>query len=158
VKLRLRKLIFTIASLGCLHNGSGCIVGAAVVEGTQQQTKVQFLPTGSVDGVTEDGWRFSSEAFESNGTGVTVTRIYCANKAAARRALAQKLKTSTVIVESAILWSNKRQALGKRVIARFGDKNSDHNTILWTERNTLFIIDSSSFRHSLLLEKSFFRK
>jgi hypothetical protein len=70
----------------------------------------------------------------------------------------RSLKTSTVIVESAILWSNKRQALGKRVIARFGDKNSDHNTILWTERNTLFIIESSSFRHSLLLEKSFFRK
>lgn len=154
MKLRLPILIFAITILSCMNSSSE----SAVVEGTQQQTKVQFLPTGSVDGVTEDGSRFSSEAFESNGTGVTVTRIYYANKASARRALAQKLETSTAIVESATLLSNKRHLRGKRLIARFGDKNTGHDSILWTQGNTLFIIESSSFRSALLLEKSFFPK
>ena len=158
MKLKLRILILAITSLGCLHNSSSCIVNSADLEGTQQQKKAKFLPTGSIDGLTEDGSRFSSEGFESNGTGVTVTRVYCKNQAAARRALTKRLKTSTAIISSETLWSDKRQPLGRRVVARFGDKNSGHNTILWTDRNILFVIESKSFHHSLMLEESFFRK
>ena len=158
MRLKLRVLILAITNLSWIHS-SGSVIDTIQIQRSKQQTnEVRFLPTGSIDGLNQDGSRFSSEGFEANGIGVTVTRFYCSDKAAAKRALSQKLKTSTAIIESEILWSDNRQRLGKRVIARFGDKNSGQNTILWTNRNMLFIIESKSFRHSLMLEKSFFPK
>ena len=49
--VKLRLLIFAITILGCINNTSD----SEVVEGTQQQKEVQFLPAGLVDGVCR-GW------------------------------------------------------------------------------------------------------
>lgn len=155
MRLKLPILILTLTNLGWIHDNS--VIAPIQTQVTQQQTEeVRFHSRGSIDGLSEDGSRFSAEGFEANGTSVTLTRFYCLNKAAAKHALSEKLKTSTAIIESKRLWNDKRQPIGKRVIARFRDQNSGHNAILWTNGNKLFIIESESFHHSLMLEKSFF--
>lgn len=116
---------------------------------------IHFIPAAAIDGLTADGFEFSSEGFKSSdGVGVSVSRQYCRTPENAERALAQRVKNATTILQQNTLVDEGGKQIGRRVVASFDDHESKSGpAILWTKGNTFFTVESSSIKHALLMEE-----
>lgn len=122
---------------------------------------MRFKNMGATDGITAEEYRFSTEIYEApDGVGLFLTRQYCLSVDNAERALRLSLRDATEVFEETRLVDGTGKPVGYRVIALFNSPEEPKltPTILWTDRDTFYILNSSSFPHSLLLEKRFFYK
>lgn len=121
----------------------------------------KFRHTGAVHGLTPEGHDFSSETYMSaDGVGLSLTRQHCRSAENANRALRLRLREATEILEETSLFNEQGEPTGDRVVALFNSPDAPKPTplILWTDEATLYVLDSSSFPHSLLLEQRFFHQ
>jgi hypothetical protein len=144
------------------HNQTALAGSGGKDVSTKQQPSSQdihFTPKGAIDGLVDEKFRYSSETYEStDGVGVFVSRQYCSTAENAERALTERLKKATKIIEQNILLDEEGKPIGRRIVAVFDYSEESEQTpsILWTDDDMFYVIDSSSFQHSLLLEKDFF--
>lgn len=87
-----------------------------------------------------------------------LTREYRLTAENAERALGERIRTATQVLEQTPLLDEKGKQVGRRIVALFDSPEVPKQTpsILWTNGDMFYVIDSSSFKHSLLLEKEFF--
>lgn len=116
---------------------------------------ISFEPKGTVDGVTTDHFRFSSEIWESSDrVAVFLKRLYCGSPRHAERALHQQTKKASRIVESKILRDKNGTRSGRRIVVSFdGEAIKRPQMILWTHHGMFYSVESSSFQHALIFEK-----
>jgi hypothetical protein len=115
---------------------------------------ISFEPKSAIDGLTENDFRFSSEVWESNdGVGIFLRRQYCESPKNADRALLQKAKSASRILENITLRDKNGSRLGRRIVASFGSDATQRQLILWTDGNVFYSVESSSFQHALIFEK-----
>jgi len=119
---------------------------------------VEFAHSGAIEGLTADGFEFSTEGYKSSdGISLSVTRIRCQTAETAERLMTQTLDNAKSVIRRDKLFDENGKQVGRRVIASFEtQKASSTPAILWTNNNTFFKIDSPSIDHSLLLEENLF--
>jgi hypothetical protein len=118
---------------------------------------LRFEPKSALDGVTADGFKFSSQIWEAgDGVGVFLKMEYCRSAKNAERVLRQSTKGATRVFEKGIVLDKNRRRVGERIVVTF-DRDMIHRPqmILWTNRGMFYRVESSSFNHALLYEKKF---
>lgn len=122
-------------------------------EQTLPRREVRFEPKSALDGVTAEGFRFSSETWEGDdGVAVFLRRQHCLSPRNAERALRRRANGARKVFESKILRDNKGAKSGRRVVVSFSGLQRPR-MIMWTDRDMLYTVESSSFQHALLFEK-----
>lgn len=131
------------------------MVSHAFPQGSVSQD-ISFEPGGAVDGITDEGCEFSSTGWRSSdGLTVFLKIYYCKSSANAEGVLNKLIKDATKVFEKKTLISKGRKT-GERIVASFSkDLIKRPEMILWTEGSEIYMVESTSFAHALLLEKKF---
>ncbi len=111
-------------------------------------------------GMTRDGAPFSSHVYESSdGVELSVTRENRDSSPKADKALQRKLKKAIRIIERGSKLDEKGQRVGERVVAMLAldDSQKEQASVLWTNGQQLYYIESLSLKHALEFEKQFYR-
>jgi hypothetical protein len=129
-------------------------------EGQKQESALLFNEVSSKKGSTKDGAPFSSQLYQSSdGIEVTVTRENRDSAGRANKELQKKLKGSLRIIGRAPKLDEKRERVGERVVAifAFDDSQKEQASVLWTNGQQFYYIESLSLKHALEFEKQFYR-
>jgi len=118
--------------------------------------EITFQPGGSsVDGWTEDGCDFSGTGWESSdGVGITLKIYYCKTPARAQTVLNKLAKEATKVFEKKTLTSKDGKKTGERIVATSSeDFIKRPQMILWSDKDEIYVVESTSFPHALAFEK-----
>ena len=135
---------------------AGILKGQRKQQPTLARIDVRFEPKSALNGITADGFRFSSETWEaSDGAAIFLRRQYCRSAKNAERALRERANSATKIFETNLLRNKKGGATsGRRIVVSFDSAMKERpQMILWTEHDMLYAVESASFEHALLFEK-----
>ena len=118
--------------------------------------EITFQPEGSaVHGWTEDGCDFSGTGWQStDGVGVSLMIYYCKTPAKAQRVLNKLAKETTKVFEKKTLTSKDGKKTGERIVATSSeDFIKRPQMILWSDKDEIYVVESTSFPHALAFEK-----
>ena len=150
------------AALGIRPASSPATKEAMVLkqEGEKQESASRFNEVSSKKGSTKDGAPFSSQLYQSSdGIELTVTRENRDSAGRANKELQKKLKGSLRIIGRAPKLDEKGERVGERVVAifAFDDSQKEQASVLWTNGQQFYYIESLSLKHALEFEKQFYR-
>src|SRR5205809_351786 len=110
---------------------------------------LSFEPKSALDGVTVEGFEFSSESWEaSDGVDILLRIQYCRSPKNAERALRQTEKTASRTFEEKVLINKDGKKVGRRIVVSFRSEMIQRpSVILWTDGDKFYSVESSSFQH-----------
>lgn len=153
------RLVMTITGIIWLCSGGAPTMAQTLREQRKPEQapspgKVRFEVKSALDGISADGFRFSSEIWESSdGVAVFLRRQYCRSPRNADRALRRRANSASSILETTLLKDKRGVKSGRRAVVSFGDTSQQSQMILWTDGEMLYTVESPSFEHALLFEK-----
>lgn len=107
-------------------------------------------------GITEDGCRFSKTGWKSSdGMSVVFLEIlYCKSPRHAQRVLNKLAKEATKVFEKKTLTNKDGKKTGERIVATSSeDFIKRPQMILWSDKDEIYVVESTSFPHALAFEK-----
>lgn len=122
--------------------------------------EITFADKLGAKGTTKDGAPFSTHVYESSdGVVVSIMRENRDSPTKADRALQKRLKRAIRIIERGSTLDEKGQRVGERVVAMFALDNSqkEQASVLWTNGQQLYYIESLSLKHALEFERQFYK-
>ena len=127
---------------------------------TPENQAITFADKLGAKGTTKDGAPFSTHVYESSdGVVVSMMRENRDSPPKADKALQRKLKKAIRIIERGSKLDEEGRRVGERVVAMFALDNSqkEQASVLWTNGQQLYYIESLSLKHALEFEKQFYR-
>ena len=91
----------------------------------------------------------------SDGMSFTKWSVYCSSPQGAKREFQKRLKKAVEILSREVVFDEHGQQIGEKVVAVFSPNDPDNSpaSLLWTENEELFQVESSSLQNILKYRK-----
>ena len=85
--------------------------------------------------------------------------VYCGSPEGAERELKKRIKKAIKIVSQELVFDKAGHQVGEKIVVLFspGDPDNSASSLLWTENDELFQVESSSLQNILEYRKDFKR-
>ena len=95
----------------------------------------------------------------SDGMNFTKWSVYCGTPQRAKRELQKRLKKAVEVVSREPVFDEGGQQIGEKLVALFAPNDPDNSpaSLLWTEKEELFQVETSSLQNILEYRKDFRR-